>query len=390
MAPGDSVNRRETGRREPEAGGRRDHGGEHNTAAGRRRLRAAPSRPAANAGRTGRAAPPRLLLHVGLPKTATTSLQRNVLMPWHRTRRINFLGRCELPSGEVHYPLERFHQRVGANRLTSAEADALRPSIEALLDPDRLNVFSDERIAGMETVGEGARCRADVWLDNLRTLFRGTDATVAVCLRSPADFVLSAYAESYFWRLYLTDRYDTFRKFVGRLLAAGEDDAAWRIFFFDAYLRAVRRRFDDVRVLLYEDLLHDRPAWYAGLAACLDADPAEFERLFAAERHNAGARTASGRLSRPLTLGHLARKRLLPVDSLPDAVQARLAQRIPPLIRLRRTLARWELPRGAHHRWPDADTRRRVQRHLGLDDHELASAHGVSAEKLARYGYLRP
>ena len=36
---------------------------------------------------------PRLLLHVGLPKTATTSLQQNVLMPWHDARRINFLGR---------------------------------------------------------------------------------------------------------------------------------------------------------------------------------------------------------------------------------------------------------------------------------------------------------
>jgi hypothetical protein len=34
-----------------------------------------------------------LLLHIGLPKTATTSLQRNVLMPLHQEGKINYLGK---------------------------------------------------------------------------------------------------------------------------------------------------------------------------------------------------------------------------------------------------------------------------------------------------------
>jgi len=33
-----------------------------------------------------------LLLHIGLPKTATTSLQHNVLYPLHKEGKINFLG----------------------------------------------------------------------------------------------------------------------------------------------------------------------------------------------------------------------------------------------------------------------------------------------------------
>ena len=52
---------------------------------------------------------PRLLLHVGLPKTATTSLQVNVLLPWERSGRINFLGVAERP---CHRPFRNVYERI--------------------------------------------------------------------------------------------------------------------------------------------------------------------------------------------------------------------------------------------------------------------------------------
>ncbi len=324
-----------------------------------------------------------------LPKTATTSLQRNVLMPWHRSGRINFLGRCAWQSGrtdELHDRLDAFRSQLGTARLAAADADALRPAIERLLDPDRLNVISDERMAGMETVGKDAEFRAEAWLDNLRAVFRGTEATLLVCLRSPADFVLAAYAEDYCWRFHGLDRYDTFPKFVEELLAADRATEEWMVFFYNAHLRAARRRFLNVAVLLYEDLLHDPRSWYVKLGRHLEAEPGEIERLLSAERHNVGTRTAVGRRSRPLTVGHIARKLLRDDSSQPIHTWP---LRLPFLPCLYRRFAGLQLPLRAHHRYPDdGGLRGRVLQRLGLQHTDLADF-GINADKLARYGYLR-
>ena len=58
---------------------------------------------------------PRLLLHVGLAKTASTSLQHNVLMPWHDAQRINFLGR-HWEEGRFHYPFAEIFERIAWRR----------------------------------------------------------------------------------------------------------------------------------------------------------------------------------------------------------------------------------------------------------------------------------
>ena len=333
---------------------------------------------------------PRLLLHVGLPKTATTSLQRNVLMPLHTSQRINFLARCTSESGALHDRLERFRPAIGLPGLTDAEAEAMRPSAEALLDAQRLNVISDERIAGMETVGGRTRYRAIAWLDNLARLFRQADVTVLVTLRSPVDFVLSAYAEDYYWRFYAQGPYDAFPKFVEQLLAAKEGTPAWIVFFYDAYLRAVRRRFRNVKVLLYEDVVHDRAAWYAGLSECLCSNPGEIEQLFSAQPHNVGRRTAAGKRSRHLTVGHLVRKRFRS-GAANQTDNRHPLQRIPLLTRTYRKIAPFRLPITArHHRYPDDDVRRQVRQHLAVDADELDRAFGVDPKKLARYGYLLP
>ena len=330
---------------------------------------------------------PRLLVHVGLPKTATTSLQRNVLMPLHKSQRINFLGRCTFPSGARHDRLERFRPVIGLPQLTDGEVEAMRPLVEALLHPSLLNVISDERMAGMETVADSAEFRAVGWLDNLARLFRRTDATVAIALRSPADFVLSAYTESYFWRFHGEGRYNTFGKFIERLLAAREGDPAWIVFFYGAYLRAVRRRFRNVQVLLYEDLLHEPEAWHAKLSSCLEADPSEIERLFSVQTHNVSTRTATGRRSRRLTVRHLVREHFR-VSTRTQENNRQLLQRVPLLTRMYHKIAPFRLPVAVHHAYPDDEVRRQVLRHLRVDAREIGLSYGISAEKLARYGYL--
>ena len=145
---------------------------------------------------------PKLLLHIGLPKTATTSLQRNVLMPLHEQRRINLLGRCYTRDGRPFDPFGEVFGRIKAKPLSPGELQRLRPAVETMLDRRRLNVISKESISSETVIDDGTRRDSLALLRNLAGLFRGDDVTVLISLRSPVDRVLSAYVKGYRWRLY--------------------------------------------------------------------------------------------------------------------------------------------------------------------------------------------
>ena len=223
----------------------------------------------------------KLLLHIGLPKTATTSLQRNVLMPLHEQRRINLLGRCYTRDGRPFDPFEEVFGRIKAKPLSPGELQRLRPVVETMLDRRRLNVISKESISSETVNDDGTRRDSLALLHNLAGLFRGDDVTVLISLRSPVDRVLSAYVKGYRWRLYSKwGEYDTIDQFVSALLRHGPDDEHWFPFFYDAYLRTVTRHFDRIQVLLYEDLQHDRPSYFSQLGALLQSDPQAVQHLF--------------------------------------------------------------------------------------------------------------
>ena len=332
----------------------------------------------------------RLLLHIGLPKTATSSFQCNVLMPLHEQQRINFLGRC-VRDGTVFDPFEGVLDRIKGRRLTAGEARELRSEVESGLDGARLNVLSNENISAMYTgIGnEHGPYDGRIRLHNLGELFRNCDTTVLVSLRSPVDFVVSWYVERYYWRFYAGHEHATIDKFLNRLLRQGSGDGPWIAFFFDAYLRVAARSFDRIEVLLYEDLKHDSPYYFSKIATSLQSDPDEIERMFRQVRRNAGVYTPSGKLSRRLSVRHIVRRRFPALMRRYHRARPML-QRIPLLLPLLRRVADIETAVRAEHRYPDGEARKRLQECLGLRDDYLTRAHGVSEAKLARYGYLHP
>ena len=328
----------------------------------------------------------RLLLHVGLPKTATKSLQFNVLDPWGLSGRINFLGVSTRP---CQRPFRRVWKRIRRRRLTDGKLNRLRPEVDALLDGERLNVLSDEMISGARM----GRTSADDVLHNLRGLFRDVQVTVLVSLRSPVDLVTAYYVQMWRHLLLHDPAFDTMDKYLRRLLRLNGPKESWIIYFPDAWLRALRRHFECVEVVLYEDLLHDPAAWSSRMAGCLEADPDEFWRLFSATPRNVGHRTPTGRRSPAFTVrnavkwhlqGHLSPDRY---TRWLDRYRRRLG-RHPSLERIGRRFGDLRLVEPTEHRAPSDDERLRLQRLLGLRDDYVAREFGVSAEKLARYGYM--
>ena len=331
----------------------------------------------------------KLLLHIGLPKTATSSLQRNVLMPLHEQRRINFLGRRAGGGGEIFDPFQDVLERIRTRCLPPGEIRRLRQVMEGKLDHTRTNVISNEKISCTRIAPGRAPIDALATLHNLSGLFRDDDVTILISLRSPVDYVLSWYVEEDYWRFHNGQEHVSMDWFCTQLLRHGPDDGPWIVFFHDAYLRAVARYFDRVNVLLYEDLEHDRPAYFSTIAASLPSGPEEIERLFLRVRQNSGVYTQSGKRSRGLTVRHIVRQRF-PILYRWYAHCRPWLQRVPRLLPLCWRLGDIETAVTVEHPWPGEETRQRLQERLGLRDDYLTRVHGVSEEKLAGYGYLHP
>ena len=341
----------------------------------------------------------KLLLHIGLPKTATSSLQRNVLMPLHEQRRINFLGWYVRPgryvwADKVFNPFAGVFDRISARCLPSDDLQRLRRDMEGMLARDRMNVISNEDISSVQIlnrsmVPENALRTASVRLHNLGELFHGDDVTILLSLRSPVDYVFSWYVESYYWRFYEWKEYATSAWFFDQLLRHGPDDELWFAFFYDAYLQALARHFDRINVMLYEDLQHDPQSYFSTIATGLQSDPEEIERLFLEVRQNPGVYTSSGKQSRRLKVRQIVRQRFPNLFRRYESVRP-LLQRVPFLLPLYYRLTNFEAGVPVEHPYPDEETQQRLQEKLGLQDDYLTRVHGVSEEKLARYGYLHP
>ena len=339
----------------------------------------------------------KLLLHIGLPKTATSSLQRNVLMPLHEQRRINFLGRVThgpKRSDPVFDPFADVFDRIKARPLPPEELRRLRGALEDRLDRDRTNVISNEKISSVQSLSLGSGPANDLsdvsaTLHNLGGLFRDDDVTLMVSLRNPVDYVFSWYVEIYWWQFYERREEATLDWFFEQLLCHGPEDEPWFAFFPEAVLRALARYFARIHVVLYEDLDHDRPAYFATIAAGLPAEPEEIARLFLGVRQNPGVYTESGKRGRHLTVRHIVRQRFPHLFRGYTTVRPWL-QRVPFLLPLCHRVADVATPVAVEHPYPAEGTRRRLQEKLGLQDDYLTRVHGLSEEKLAGYGYLHP
>ena len=139
----------------------------------------------------------KILIHLGLPKTATTSLQHNVLQKLHDQGKINFLGKnldyCDATGKVTIYNYTgKFIRDAAEEKITLAEA---RELLSQHFDKDKLNVFSDE---GLMIAYPGQKnLPLKQKIENLKKLLEGYDVNIALTLRNPVDYFYSLYVQLY-------------------------------------------------------------------------------------------------------------------------------------------------------------------------------------------------
>ena len=206
----------------------------------------------------------KLLLHIGLHKTATTSFQSNICFPLHKKDKINFLGVVRNNKKTIHHPFAKIVTDIQTKKLTKNESFQLKTETEQLLSKEKLNVLSEENISTTLT----NPVYFSTMLKQLQFIFSSCDIHCLLSLRKPVDYIFSLYVEMYRWCYHYQKENNTFTKFTQHLFNDSHN-AKYTSFFYEQYLATVDQYFRNKTVLLFEDLIHNQKNYFSTLASLL-------------------------------------------------------------------------------------------------------------------------
>ncbi|MFQ3191363.1 MAG: hypothetical protein ACI936_002503 [Paraglaciecola sp.] len=234
----------------------------------------------------------KILIHLGLPKTATTSLQHNVLQKLHEQGRINFLGKnldyCDATGKvTVHNYTGKFIRDAAEKKISLGFA---REKLIQYIDKDKLNVFSDE---GLMVAYPGLHnLPLKQKIENLAELLEGYEVEIALTLRNPVDYFYSLYVQLYPDFYSQIKELNTIEKYTEKLVIEN-DNVLFESFFYDSYLPFLKENFK-VELSYFEDLIEDKNTFYQVWADLLNLTFEEFKELFEQVHVNKKQKTGAG------------------------------------------------------------------------------------------------
>ena len=328
-----------------------------------------------------------LLLHIGLYKTATSSLQHNVLYSLYQEGKINFLGGvwrvgANQSQDSDFYPFSKYRNELirngGGGRFSHAEVVNLRGEVEALLVENKLNVLSDENFSSPIT------SNTDNVLYNLKQIFINCDVKVLISLRQPVDLVFSFYVQTYHSRFHHDKHRNTFEKFAQHLLN-NIDSKAYLAFLFEEYLALLDTYFSNTSIMLFEDLIHDQDCYFTTLSTLLKIDKNDIKSKFLTKKQNTRGTTSTGKKSRAIPWERVINQKL---GFLKNSPLKRIWLLKYPWRLLLKILSKFKVSGMVEHKYPDAKLSAELIQALGIKDiDKFAKQYNLDKDKLVRYRY---
>lgn len=239
----------------------------------------------------------RILVHVGLPKTGTTSLQYNVLMPLHKEGVINFVGRQGVVSdGDYHNPVGKILYGINDEILTEKKIDEMRIFLNNILSIEKLNVWSDESLILSHDCSHVIRWR------NLRRILEHYDTRIFLTLRDPSTFIQTYYTELFRWHYQFDKELSTLEKFVDRVLEEPK-----RSEFDILFYSRLEPLFNGFRVtyVRFEDMSTKNILFTQTISNLLSIERELFERLLYSKKLNTRSSLNGVKYSQSTTLDQL-------------------------------------------------------------------------------------
>lgn len=220
----------------------------------------------------------KLIIHIGIPKTASTTIQNGLFTDLHCEGLINYLGTAilrysDLKDGEVIRSTYSQIMKVLEGKSTN--------HLEHLLSNDKLNIFSEEMIANPFIVQKIRGVDINP-LENAMILSKSfnpeeIDVKILITLRNQQNMIPSYYAETY--RYYAHDKkMNNLHNFLIYIQNNPDLFYSWQ---FDKLLQSWEEAFgkSNIKILFYEDFLDNPQKFSLELSNLLNIDQTLIHKL---------------------------------------------------------------------------------------------------------------
>ncbi|MDI6742003.1 MAG: sulfotransferase domain-containing protein [Smithella sp.] len=219
----------------------------------------------------------KLLIHIGYPKTATTTIQEGLFKRLHA-------------DGVIHY-LEKFSIRDGVLSQSAGE--------DVCLSPDKINVLSDEMYTNQRIHLEKRYSMSMNPFDfpgRLAAYFAGKADSIEILatIRNQKDLIYSNYAQSYRYFIHDPD-VESFDKYLSYCIENKDSFASY--YYHDLMIRyAGFFTKEKLHILLYEDFLSDPMEFIRRLAEILRIEPPVVQKRLEGKHWNKKSKTPRGEI----------------------------------------------------------------------------------------------
>lgn len=233
----------------------------------------------------------KLLLHIGYPKTATTTLQEEIFVKLHEQGKINYLGRT----------IQSSHTRSGKSlfrgidwvwhlRRNYIAGEALKKG-SISLSSSKLNVMSDEDLTFHDFFHNAQFDRSINHNDfpkKLREILGDdVEVTILLTLRNQNDLIFSSYLQKVrFVNRYIGDY--SFSDFLKNTYNHNKRDqeAHLALYDFSSILKLWNSEFAaQIRILIFEDISKNKSSYFTELSKLLPASSEELQKFAGIKHH---------------------------------------------------------------------------------------------------------
>ena len=334
-----------------------------------------------------------LVIHIGWPKTATSTIQDCFFRALHEQGKINYLGKYALRQKggiyEVWNPWVDFVSHCVYGKEISSEevadlCEKLREGTSVLSNEDFpisfFGIKDRKFLPETDPIMVPSRIKALVHALGVH------DVKIIAVIRNQPDAIYSTYVEGWRWYFRHEPSLAAFRDYLYEGISKGFY-GVFRMFFYAEILMEYQKMFGEgnIRVLFFEDIKNDRRAFCRQFASFIGLEHADIlEKVLSSEKRNVKRKDSRGRYltDSPTLYEELwVRWKVFVPDSIHRVIKRSPLPRV-----ARSALGRLRAGRGVCIEPLTEEERSKIASLFGDSNRKLSKF--VSPEKLIRYGYV--
>lgn len=217
----------------------------------------------------------KILLHIGTPKTGSTSLQDLFFYSMHQKKIINYLGKINYSfrinknnkKGVLRYETYKKIKKAVflKENFTTNDLKKYRKQINLVIDKNKINVISEENFFVKDKI-----CNFIPFLERIKRmqlLLQGHSVSVLCVLRRQPEYLFSYYIQNYNNGWYFVKN-NNIAKYYKNILSNAQ--ARKETLYYADNLKQYKKTFGNIHCLFFEELLENEFSYYQKIATLLN------------------------------------------------------------------------------------------------------------------------